>query len=250
MSVYDGSFESAAESLARLVERSVSDSVRGLDRVAVAFSGGLDSSVLVTCAKKLTEVVACSASSAGAADDRNPAAAAREMGVEISEVRLTRASVTEALRNMDLPFEPSLMDKGLWSLYYLVSERAAREGAREILLGQMSDELFAGYAKYEKAYETGGGKAESIMTEDLALYAEKGRRRDLSACERWLPARFPFGANEIVEFGLRLPLSYKLRAGERKAVLRRAALILGVPATIAAAPKKAAQYSSGIQKLL
>ena len=236
--------------LARLVEKSVEGSVRGRDKVAVAFSGGLDSSVLAVCARRFTEVVACSAASPGAADHGRAAAAARGIGLEVVETGLSKATVMKALGEMDLPFEPALMDKSLWCLYYLVSKSAAEAGAKVILLGQLSDELFGGYSKYEKEYASGSGRAESMMSADVALYEAKGRLRDLSACEKWLPAGFPFEEREIVEFGLSLPITYKLRDGVRKAVLRRAALILGVPETLANAPKKAAQYSSGIQKLL
>jgi asparagine synthase (glutamine-hydrolysing) len=45
-------------------------------------------------------------------------------------------------------------------------------------------------------------------------------------------------------------VSFKIRDGLRKAVLRRAAAILGVPEEQVGAAKKAAQYSSGVQKLL
>jgi asparagine synthase (glutamine-hydrolysing) len=41
-----------------------------------------------------------------------------------------------------------------------------------------------------------------------------------------------------------------LRDGVRKAVLRRAAVLLGVPEDLAEGAKKAAQYSSGVQKLV
>jgi len=48
----------------------------------------------------------------------------------------------------------------------------------------------------------------------------------------------------------RIPLAFKIREGVRKEILRRAALELGVPRELAVAPKKAAQYSSGVQKLV
>ena len=65
-----------------------------------------------------------------------------------------------------------------------------------------------------------------------------------------MPPRFPFEAKEVVELGLAMPLSFKIRNGVGKAVLRRAAVVLGVPEELAMAPKKAAQYSSGIQKIV
>lgn len=250
MTPYEGSFESAATEVARTISKSVEASVRGQSKVAVGFSGGLDSSILATCAKRFTTVLACSAWSPGSIDERKASESAREIGVEIIETRLTVDAVRGALDEMRLPFEPTEMDKALWSLYYLTSKRAGEAGAGEILLGQLSDELFGGYAKYERALENGSARAEQTMNADVAEYPKRGRLRDVSACERWLPARFPFEAKEVVELGQALPVAYKISEGTRKAVLRRAALMLGLPEGLATVPKKAAQYSSGIQKLI
>jgi len=60
----------------------------------------------------------------------------------------------------------------------------------------------------------------------------------------------PYADAGIDSFAARLPLSYKIRDGESKAVLRAAALELGLPEELAGAPKRAAQFSSGAAKLL
>ena len=251
MSPYQGTFESAAELLARVMERSVASSVQAEKRVAVAFSGGVDSSVLAACARRHTEVVACCAAAEGARDEEKATLAAEALGVKLETVKLTSGVVEAELGEMRLPFEPTVMDRSLWCLYSVVSRRAAEAGAEVILLGQLADELFGGYAKYQVAMESGGeGAAQALMTRDVEEYAARGRVRDFDACARWLPPRFPFEAEEIVALGLALPVSYKIRGGERKAVLRRAAVLVGVPDELANAPKKAAQYSSGIQKML
>ena len=247
---YGKSFEAAAGELARAIESSVVEATKDRRRVAVSFSGGVDSSILVTCAKRSTQVVACGAWSPRSADERTVAEAAREIGVELVGTRLEEASVRRVLGRMSLPFEASPMDRALWCLYYIVSESAAASGAEEILLGQLADELFGGYAKYQRAFEADREEADQMMRRDVAGFRERGRPRDVAACGVWLPPRFPFEAPGVVELGLALPAAYKFRGGARKAVLRRAAVLLGVPERLAMAPKKAAQYSSGIQKLL
>lgn len=220
--------------------------VAGEEKVAVAFSGGLDSAVLVTCAKKRVEVVACGAFVEGALDSRRVEGAAAALGVRAATVGISRESVVADLMRLDLPFAPSPMDRSLWCLYSATARRAKEEGSGVMLLGQMADELFGGYAKYADAPE----EALSLMRNDVEEYPGKGRLRDVAACSRWVEARFPFEDPRVMEFGLSLPLDFKLRGGTRKAVLRRAAEILGVPLELARADKKAAQYSSGVQKLL
>lgn len=211
----------------------------------------MDSSILVSCARRHAKVIACTAAAGKSLDERAAPAAAKALGVQLFVETLAPERVELEGQKLKLPFDPTPMDKSLWCIYTVVSCRAAKEGAEVILLGQLSDELFGGYAKYDTAIQRGGvDAAQALMEEDVTGYASRGRLRDYEACARWLPPRFPFEAEEVVRLGLSLPVSFKIRAGERKAVLRRAAAILGVPVELSNAPKKAAQYSSGILKIL
>jgi asparagine synthase (glutamine-hydrolysing) len=88
------------------------------------------------------------------------------------------------------------------------------------------------------------------MSADLAQCGVRGFIRDEAACSIWCEPRFPFAERGLAEFGESLPVSFKLREGVRKAVLREAAVRLGLPKEVAQTPKKAAQYSSGVLKLL
>lgn len=237
--------------MARLVEGSVTKAVEGEGRVAVGFSGGLDSSILVRCASRRVDVVACAAYSEGSTDSKRVKGAAEDLGVDLVATELTREVAGSALGSLQLPFEPTLMDRSLWCLYHVVSESAKNSGARVILLGQLADELFGGYAKYSEALGSEGERAaRQMMESDVQDYGLRGRVRDLAACSAWATPRFPYQAEELVEYASLLPVDFKIREGVRKAVLRRAAVELGVPESLAGAPKKAAQYSSGVQKLV
>jgi asparagine synthase (glutamine-hydrolysing) len=89
-----------------------------------------------------------------------------------------------------------------------------------------------------------------MMREDVRACADRGFLRDEAACSAWCEVRFPYADERVASLAAGLPLDYKIREGERKAVLRAAALELGLPDELAAAPKKAAQFSSGAAKLL
>ena len=217
----------------------------------MAFSGGLDSSIIARCAARKARVVACTACSAGAGDLSRAREAASALGVDLVATELTRENVAEALRLIDLPFVPSLMDRSLWCLYSTVARSAGEAGAGVILLGQLADELFGGYAKYAEALKAkGSDAASSMMKADAEEYARKGRVRDFAACGRWAEPRLPYEAKGVFDLAMGLPVAFKIRDGVRKAVLRRAAAMLGVPGAQAEAGKKAAQYSSGVQKLV
>jgi len=240
----------AAEELARRLEDSVANSVKGEGKAAVAFSGGLDSAILVACARQHTEVIAVSGFVEGSLDSRRAEECAGEMKVKWAPARISKDRAIKQAMGMSLPFEPTPMDRSLWVLYSAVAEKAAELGAGTILLGQLADELFGGYAKYSEAAARSEDEATQMMARDVSEYPARGRLRDVAACERWLTPRFPYEAVEVVEFAMGLPMAYKIERHQRKVILRRAALKLGVPVTIAQAPKKAAQYSSGVQRAL
>jgi asparagine synthetase B (glutamine-hydrolysing) len=65
--------------------------------------------------------------------------------------------------------------------------------------------------------------------------------------------RLPFGSYQIAEFALALPLELKIERREdtlRKLVLRKVADNMGLPASITEKPKKAVQYSTGVNNAL
>ena len=211
----------------------------------------MDSSFIARCAMRHADVVACAAFSERSADSVGAEAAAAALGVRLVTTELTQVKVEEALSAMDLPFVPTLMDRCLWCLYSIVSRSAHDSGAKVMLLGQLADELFGGYAKYVEALRTRGEEAtRSMMEADVMGYAERGRVRDTRACAPWVEPRLPFESDELSRFASSIPVRFKLKGGVRKAVLRRAATLAGVPDAQAEAPKKADQYSSGVQKLV
>jgi asparagine synthase (glutamine-hydrolysing) len=247
-----GTFEEAAETLASLLDGSVAARVQGQDRVAVSFSGGLDSSLLALVASRHAEVVLCSAFAPGSRDEHQTSKAAALLGLKLETALLDRETLTEASKKAELPpGDATLMDKALWCVYAATSELAKGNNARMILLGQLADELFGGYRKYAlKAVEGGPAAAEKMMLDDVRACADRGFLRDEAACSESCEVRFPFADAGIASLAARLPLDYKIREGERKSVLRAAARVLGLPEELAAAPKKAAQFSSGAAKLL
>ena len=177
--------------------------------------------------------------------------AAEKLGLEYAHAELDPSGARDDLRKMDLPFAPSEMDKGLWCIYSRAARVASERDAETIMLGQLADELFGGYAKYERRLREGGaGEAAEMMSNDVRECGMRGFVRDELACSRWIEPSFPFADVKVAEFGLSLPVGMKIAGGERKVVLRRAAQTLGLPEEFAMRRKKAAQYSSGVLKVI
>ena len=242
--------EEAAETLCRLLDESVARRVKGRKRVAVSFSGGLDSSIIAHLASRHAETVLCSAYTTRSGDRERTAKGASQLGLEFKAKEIGPEDAARELRALDLPFEAGPMDKALWCLYSTTSRLAAENHAEVTLLGQLADELFGGYMKYSLEAKKSEASAALMMERDVAAAAERGFVRDEQAVSRFGEVRFPFADQEVAGFAMGLPLSYKIARGERKAVLRMSASLIGLPDELARAPKKAAQYSSGILKLV
>ncbi|MDG6925189.1 MAG: hypothetical protein JRN09_01415 [Nitrososphaerota archaeon] len=242
--------DECAAQVARLLTDSVYRRVRGRRRVAVSFSGGLDSSLIALIAARRTEVVLCSAYAAGSRDQSHARSAADSLGLELVAVEVDSAAVARELREMSLPFAATPMDKALWCIYSASARASAESGAELIMLGQLADELFGGYMKYARAAAESKNSAVEMMRLDVVESGQRAFVRDEQACARFTEARFPFADSSLASFALGMPLELKVVGGERKVALRRAASLLGLPEALAAAPKKAAQYSSGVTKLL
>jgi asparagine synthase (glutamine-hydrolysing) len=248
-----GTAEGLGESatiLAGLLDESVKRRLKGHRRVAVSFSGGLDSSLIAMLAAKRADVTLCSAYVSASRDEHAVTRAAELLGLRIVDVKLERPGITEELRSLDLPFQATTMDRALWCLYSSTARLASREGAELILLGQLADELFGGYMKYAIAGRKDEGLAARMMEADVEASSERAFVRDEEACAKFIEPRFPFADEGVVGFALGLPFSHKISGAQRKLVLRRAAAELGLPDELVQAPKKAAQYSSGIAKVL
>jgi asparagine synthase (glutamine-hydrolysing) len=242
--------DECAEGAARILKGSVARRVKGRKKVAVSFSGGLDSSLIALLASQETQVVLCSAYTPGSRDAEQAKVGASALGLELVEVQVDGTGMDKELRSLDLPFEPSPMDKALWCIYSSTSRAAVEKGAELIMLGQLADELFGGYMKYARAAKESEEAAAAMMLADVVASGQKAFVRDEEACARFTEVRFPFADDKLASYALAIPMEYKVAGGERKVVLRKAAAMLGLPEILAAAPKKAAQYSSGVSKLV
>jgi asparagine synthase (glutamine-hydrolysing) len=120
--------------------------------------------------------------------------------------------------------------------------------------GQGADEIFAGYHRYIQFYIDKGEKVQEDLIKDVRnLYHVNLQRDDAVTMANSVELRVPYLDSELVDKALKVPMEYKLDKREdnlRKCILREIASDIGVPPEIVRRPKKAAQYGSGINKIL
>ncbi len=237
-------FQKPKGSLPELIELAVEKMVFGLERATVAFSGGVDSAIVGKIASERLKKTTCIvAGIPGSQDFERAENAANLLGLKLRKIVLkvnekTLQEVSETIETADpvqigIAFSP-----------YSIAKKAK---GNVILTGQGADELFCGYRKY---YSVPEEEAEKLHRADVFSIGEKNCERDYMAAGKFgKELRQPFLDREIVNFALGLKIGEKLADREnRKIILRKAAISLGIPEKIAFEPKKAIQYSTGVMR--
>jgi asparagine synthase (glutamine-hydrolysing) len=249
--------DEAAKQLQVILEQSVERRVHGLKEVAVAFSGGLDSSLVAFLANKLGVKVNLLHVSLENQDETEEAIeAAEELNLPL-QVDLFKESDVERIlpKVVELIEEADSVKASIGVPFYWVSEKAAEAGFKVLLAGQGADELFGGYQRYvSECCKDGGVVVRKTMFNDVVNIHESNLERDLKISSfHDVELRVPFGSYDLAEFALSLPVELKIENKAdtlRKLVLRKAALNAGLPNMIVDKPKKAVQYSTGINNAI
>jgi asparagine synthase (glutamine-hydrolysing) len=247
----------AAETLQKLLEQSVRRRVSGLKEVGVAFSGGLDSSVVAFMASKCpVNVHLIHVSLENRPETEEAKRAADELGLPLQVYLFREADVEKVVSKVvELIEEPDPVKASIGVPFYWAAEKTAEAGFKVLLAGQGADELFGGYQRYVNEYLLHGEEAvRKTMFDDMVGIHESNIERDVKICGfHDLELRLPFASFQLAEFAVALPVELKIerRAGSlRKLVLRKVAENMGLPASIVEKPKKAVQYATGINGAL
>ncbi|UCE44186.1 MAG: asparagine synthetase B [Candidatus Bathyarchaeota archaeon] len=246
----------AAGRLQTLLLESMKKRLSDTKKAAVAFSGGLDSSIVAALAKLCTvEVQLITVGLKGQRELEHARTAAKILELPLHVQAYTLNDVEQALpKVLWLIEEPDVMKAEIAIPLFWTAEIAAKLGFRILLAGQGADELFGGYQRYLKDYAADVEVMRDSMYHDVITCYEKNFQRDNQVCSfHKVELRLPFADREVASFSLGLPARLKIESSEdplRKRVLRLTAENLGQPESIARRPKKAIQYATGVNRAL
>jgi asparagine synthase (glutamine-hydrolysing) len=237
---------SALDRTARALSNAVGAAVDGTDAIEVLFSGGLDSSLIAHLARQHVPVRLVTVGLPGSADLAAARAAALRLGLEWRGVECSEGDVESVARRWVPPSDglsPTGRAVRVAFALALTSARAAR-----VLTGQGADELFFGYAHFRP------------LTREWAVH------RQADDLDRFLGQEWPFALDAAADLHVDLRAPFldahvvhaalalappELGKGEApKARLREIAVALGLPPELAATPKRALQYGSGVDRFL
>jgi asparagine synthase (glutamine-hydrolysing) len=247
------SMQHAAQQLKDVLVQSTKARVSDVREVAVAFSGGVDSSVVALLAKACNvdaRLIYVALRETDETDFANRAAEA--LGLPLHVAKYTLRDVEAILPTvLWLIEEPNPVNVSIATPVFWVAEQAAKLGLSVLLAGQGGDELFGGYKRYLGDYEEHGlAGLQTRLYKDVASSHLVNFQRDNKVCAfHKLELRMPFADWRVIELALSLPTRLKVASPKdelRKRVLRQTARNLGIPRFISEKPKKAIQYTTGV----
>jgi len=251
------SLKAASETLKTLLEKSVKDRVERSTKVAIAFSGGLDSSAIAFLAKKTAKNIRLfHVSLPNKPETLNALEVAEKLELPLETCFFTEQDMEAILHKVvQLVEESDPVKIGIAICLYLTVAKVAEKRFDMLLGGQGADELFGGYKRYQEKYiNEGSRKARNAILNDIMRLSEANIDRDVKICRFFgIELRLPFATYDIARLAMTFPLDLtvgKEKTSPRKLVLRETSRCLGLPPQVTERPKKAVQYATGVQKAL
>ncbi|MCQ2962356.1 MAG: asparagine synthetase B [archaeon] len=246
--------------------------VENISNVGLIFSGGVDSTILAVLLKQIAEkrnadnnsvplnIKLYSVGVENSQDIKFSEEIAEDLNLPLKTIIIDENTVKESMKPVLTAIEDdNVMKLGVGMTIYLAAKSMKEDNIKVALSGQGADELFGGYNRYLKHFEDNTlfdayfDLDEEIYHDIANMYHVNLERDDAVSMANGVELRVPFLDKDIINLALDIPAKYKIKDNEdvlRKHILRDAAKSIGVPDYIADRPKKAAQYGSGINKIL
>jgi asparagine synthase (glutamine-hydrolysing) len=242
----------AAEQLKRRLKLAIGE-IKPND-IGVAFSGGVDSSLLAKMCKDAGKNTTLLTVGFTSRTDIDVSIDVAEMiGLKIRYDLVPLEELENGLKTVlaKIDFDRIVRFENCVCFYY-VFRLASREGLGTVVSANGIDELFCGYTAYKTCY--GSETTTKEMMKNLVNVANEDKAEmDKIASLFGIDYQCPFLFGNFVDFAKQIPLNLKIRGSDdnvRKHILREVALNIGVPPQAALRSKKAFQYSSGIHKAI
>ena len=237
------------------VKRSLRRVAPGGGRVGVAFSGGVDSSLVAHVCSEHADVTLLTVGFEASHDVVYSSRVAELLRLPHRTRIISDAEFREAhdvVRRLVPPGRPlSWHENGI--AFYIVAALAADAGLDRVVTANGIDELFCGYDAYRRIFDRGEAAITEMIGQktdsEILMMEWLGR----IAGRRGVRMEQPLLGGEFVGFAATVPLQEKIRgSGDllRKHAVRRAAALAGLPPWVCGKRKKALQYGTRIHPRL
>jgi asparagine synthase (glutamine-hydrolysing) len=239
--------------LQEAMEEEVKHVVGSKRSVALAFSGGVDSSLLAKmCGVLSKSVTLLTVGFASSHDINYSGSIASMLKLPHKKYEIKQKEFSEKLKIVIGKincYTPSHIENCI--AYLFIAYLAKKNGCDTVLTANGLDELFCGYNQYRLFYNQGESGILDLMntkiTNELLLMEDI----KLLTSDYGVSVKKPFLSERFIKFAKTIPLDQKIKGEDdniRKHIIRRLAIEIGVPMESAMKPKKALQYGSLIHK--
>jgi asparagine synthase (glutamine-hydrolysing) len=221
--------------------------------VAVAFSGGLDSTLLAKICKDLGfEVTLLTIGFSHSQDIEFSKVIASKIGLPHHIYTLDEQECYEVLSHVTHIIDcENVSHIENCIAYFHIAKLANRSGFQQVLTANGCDELFCGYNEYRLVYGRGRRYIAKLMDEKIINELELMNEIETVTCEMGIKLKKPFLTEKFISFAKNIDIDQKITGSNdfvRKRILRETALSIGIPEESAMKPKKAIQYGTMIHK--
>ena len=224
-------------------------------KIGVAFSGGVDSTLLAKLVKDMGYDVHLLTIGFQDSHDINFAKEVNQLlnfPHSISEIDPEKFKGVSQKINQTIKSDNLSWNENSIAFHY-VAELAQKNNLKTVVTANGIDELFCGYNSYREAIEKGEGEVTKMMDEKLKNEGEMMIAINQVTAEFDVKMVQPFLSSSFVDYSKKIPVSEKIHGPDdmqRKHPIRELAMDYGVPEVAAKKQKKALQYGSQIHKSL
>lgn len=235
--------------LSQLIRSAIEQTLE--DRVAIAFSGGLDSATIAAIARKYSEVDLFAVGTEDSDDLKSAEKVAESLRLPLHKLILDEEIILDTYSECYSLVPSNLLKVEILVPVFHVAQAAAAQGHSVVLFGSGAEELFVGYERYY-SYSDEGKDLDSLLKDEFRTLPQRDIGWVKKVCRKFnLEARFPFYNKELAELVFSVPLPERMADRKlKKGLLREAGKLLGTPEDALNRRKKAMQYGSGIHKVL
>lgn len=234
------------KSIINQLSKAFLNSIKTKEKVGIAFSGGVDSSLLALLCSKLK--IKFKLYTVGLENSKDVQEAIKISKAMKWPIKIKILSLKEAenviKKVVDILDSDDVTRVGVGCVTYYVCKMAKEDDIKTVLTGLGSEEIFAGYERHKKnIYEECWNGLKNIEERDIT--------RDEAIAEHFkIKILLPFLNEDIVKIAMQTDSELKIKDSINKYILRETAINLGLKREYAFRKKIAAQYGSKFDRAI